>query len=125
MSISSVSSVSFKGNSQSTQRPKGGAGKAAITWFIPGLGEFLDGRNKEGALFLGSRLGVGALTGVLYTGFAKNILNAFANGASSFKGDKIIPAAITLLGLTSFGLAIANTVDAYKGGSDKKIDKQA
>ena len=126
MSISSVSSVSFKGNENTTvQRQKGGAGKAVASFFIPGLGEFLDSRNKEGAIFLGSRLGTGILAGALRIKLVKNACEAVENNVSTIKGYKLLNVAIGLLGLASFGLTIANIVDAYKGGSDKKVDQNA
>ena len=125
MTVQSVSSVSFKGNQQQVERQKGGAGKAVITWFIPGLGEFLDGRNKQGVAYLGSRIGVGALAGLLYSKQMQNILQAMDEGVEVAKSNKLLAPIVGILGLVSFGLAIANVVDAYKGGSDKKIDKQA
>ena len=125
MAISSISAVSFKGAENTVQNKKGGAGKAVVSWFIPGLGEFLDGRNKEGAIFLGTRLGVGTLMSILCSQESKNTYNALRNDIDNIKGSKILTAAIGILGLASLGLAIANTVDAYKGGSDNKLDTQA
>ena len=155
MAIQSVSPVSFKGNSnvQSNQRPKGGAGKAAVSYFIPGLGEFLDGRNKEGAFFLGSRLGVGVLGGLASRNIVKsatdnvsefvgNAMKQLDNDVESFDYGNLIKGTInsyvdafkankvsSALYFTAFaagmGLAIANIVDAYKGGKDNKVDVEA
>ncbi len=155
MAIQSVSPVSFKGNNnvQSNQRPKGGAGKAAVSCFIPGLGEFLDGRNKEGAFFLGSRLGVSVLGGLAsrniirsatdnlsefvgnamrqidtdvesfdYGNLIKGTINSYTE---AFKANKVSSALYLTAAAAGTGLAIANIVDAYKGGKDNKVDVEA
>ena len=54
-----VSPVNFAGNIDQPKQ-KGGAVKAVASAFVPGLGQFLDGRNKDGAKYLGASVGLGA-----------------------------------------------------------------
>ena len=58
----SVNQVSPINTNIQQQRKTGGAGKAIASAFIPGIGEFLDDRNKEGAFFLGTRIGTSIIT---------------------------------------------------------------
>lgn len=75
--------VNFKGEEKKT----GGVGKAVASAFLPGLGQFIDGRNKEGALFLGAT----AATGLGTLGLSASILNdknlsEYADGLDEFMG---------------------------------------
>lgn len=54
------SGVAFKGK---PEPGTGGAGKAWTSAFIPGLGQFLDGRNGAGAGFMGGTVAAFGLTG--------------------------------------------------------------
>ena len=125
MPVQALPSVSFKGNARNYERSKGGAGKAAASLLIPGLGEFLDGRNRQGAIFLGSRLGVALTSVALSIRNSNNFFNAFLkeNYEEAIKNSSKYAAPIFALGLAGTGLMIANVVDAYKGGSDKKLDE--
>ncbi len=135
MNIQTVSNYSFRGQSaaQTNQKPKGGAGKAVASFFIPGLGEFLDGRNKEGAMFLGSRLAVSGVSLALGSKIAKDTFTTAANGLDGkdvaenvsqlAKTSKAAKFAVPILSLASLGLTIANVVDAYKGGHSEKADE--
>lgn len=48
---------------QVPQKKTGGTVKAVASVFVPGLGQFMDGRNKEGAGFLAGTVGLSALGG--------------------------------------------------------------
>lgn len=117
MSINSVQSYQ-PANVQPTKKT-GGVGKAAVSYFIPGLGEFMDGRKKEGAFYLGSRVGVGLAAGALSYSINKDTFQALAEDTIPVvKKHKLAgAAALSILGL---GLAIANVVDAYKGAKTDK-----
>lgn len=102
----------------------GGAGKAWASAFVPGLGQFLDGRNKEGAIYMGadfaSAIGTFALGHSITKDFfqaAENAMEADGFDVSKYlsklpKGKMI---AGLILGIGTTALWIANIVDAYKG----------
>ena len=115
MTVDSVSVVA-------PQRQTGGAGKAIASAFIPGLGQFCDGRNKEGAKFMGASVACGLGSLVLKNSLARDMLEISRDAAkvSSLKGSsKFKIAGLLVLGLATTGLWIANIVDAYKGGKNK------
>lgn len=146
MAIQSISNVSFRANEPvktenketkvqetSIQTDKkiqdkddnvkltGGFGKAVASFFIPGLGQLLDDRKKEGFLFLGSGLALDILGGHYSI---KNIQKYTQTGIM----PKVTPMAraISLLGLAH---TIWRTVDAYRGDKNEtkteKLDKKA
>ena len=107
------------------QKKTGGAGKAWASVFIPGLGQFLDGRNKEGAGYMGASIAAGLGSHALVGSLSKDIFNASkaasAAGAQFDVGKYLskLPKGkmwgMAALGLASTALWIANIVDAYKG----------
>lgn len=118
-----VSSVNFAGNvakAPAAEKEKGGTAKGVASAFVPGLGQFIDGRNKEGAKFLGGSVAIGAASGLLSTSMFKKLSENLANGAKQMPkvpGTKM--AALAALCLAGTALWIANIVDAYKGGKEK------
>ena len=115
--------VSFSGNNTTPEKKTGGSGKAWASVFIPGLGQFLDGRNKEGAGYLigGTALGIGSR--VLFVNALEDAVKAACTSdvdfdiskyCSKLTKGKFIGA--IALGLAGTALWIANIVDAYKGG---------
>ena len=117
MSINSVQTYQ-PANAQPTKKT-GGAGKAVASYFVPGLGEFMDGRKKEGAFYLGSRLGAGVAACALSYSINKDTFKALAEDAIPVvKKHKL--AGVAALRLLGIGLAIANVVDAYKGAKTDK-----
>jgi len=102
------------------ERKKGGAGKAWSSAFLPGLGQFFDGRNTAGFGFLGGMLGLQALSfhihKDLYKPFSQGDLTEYTKSAAKISTKEGYAAKMALLGMASFGLWIANIVDAYKGG---------
>lgn len=107
---------------QSTKK-SGGAGKAVASAFVPGLGQFCDGRIGDGFGYL---LGT---AGVLYTGVslikenraaAEKAIDSvvFSNKPTAMrilanlpKGSKLGLAALAV----GVGVWVRNIVDAYKG----------
>ena len=142
MAIQSISNVSFRANEalktekaqeapvqteKKTQdkddnvKLTGGFGKAVASFFIPGLGQLLDDRKKEGFLFLGSGLALSAASGHYSV---KNIQSYTKTGVMPKAAP--IGKALSLLGLAH---TIWRTVDAYRGAKNEtkteKLDKQA
>lgn len=114
-----ISPISFSGNIQET-RQKGGAGKAVASAFVPGLGQFLDGRNKQGAGFLGGSIGLGVASSLVGRSIAKDMIKSLEQSAEAMpKTPTGKLAAVGLIGLAATGLWIANIVDAYKGGKQE------
>lgn len=120
-----VSPVNFAGNIDQPKQ-KGGAVKAVASAFVPGLGQFLDGRNKDGAKYLGASVGLGAastLVSVSMLRKAAQAAEALEEGAETLPKTPVGKfVALGLMGLASTGLWIANIVDAYKGGKNAKAD---
>ena len=126
MQVSKIQNVNFGAKAQ--KRETGGAGKAVASYFVPGLGEFLDGRNKSGAFFLASRVGVGVASSVVATKASKEMIDTFTT--SAMNDEFIMPAmkknkavGLAALCLASIGLTIANVVDAYKGKKEPKTQE--
>lgn len=111
-----VSPVNFAGNIDQPKQ-KGGAVKAVASAFVPGLGQFLDGRNKDGAKYLGASVGLGAASTLVSVSM---LLEEGAETLPKTPVGKFV--ALGLMGLASTGLWIANIVDAYKGGKNAKAD---
>lgn len=95
--------------------------QAIASTFIPGLGQFCDGRYKSGALFLG-----GTVAGTIGTrALALSALNSLAKTAGTAgnvmikTGGKGKMIGALALGAATAALGIANIVDAYKGGNSK------
>ena len=109
--------VSFSGNNTTPEKKTGGSGKAWASAFIPGLGQFLDGRNKEGAGYIigGTALSIGGVA--LGNSIGKDIADKILDPSVVLKKGKLFGAAA--LSLAGTALWIANVVDAYKGGTKK------
>jgi hypothetical protein len=89
-----------------SEKKKGGAAPAVASAFLPGLGQFIDGRNKEGCKYLFGTMGLSVLSWLAcLAGLAKG-------GKAGTAG--VIAAAVG--GLAGSVLYIKNIVDAYKGG---------
>lgn len=88
------------------ERKTGGGGKAVASTFIPGLGQFMDGRTGAGATFLGMK----ALLGLTAC--------CLANKYGIFNKKVIIPCVIADL-----ILSIVSAVDAYRGDRSKTQQK--
>lgn len=117
-----VSPVNFAGNIDQPKQ-KGGAVKAVASAFVPGLGQFLDGRNKDGAKYLGASVGLGAASTLVSVSMLRKASQALEQGAETLPKTPVVKiAALGLMGLASAGLWIANIVDAYKGGKNAKSD---
>ncbi len=110
------------------QNKTGGSGKAWCSVFIPGLGQFLDGRNKAGAIYMGTSIAAVLGTRALLGSAVKDVFRASettitSNASSATKylsklsGCKVYGA--VALGLAGAALWIANIVDAYKGNRKK------
>lgn len=111
---------------QTEQKKKGGAFKAVASAFIPGLGQFCDGRGKAGALFLGGTTAAALGSKVL----AISSLNSMATVEKA--GEVILKSSgkakffgALALGLAATSLWVANIVDAYKGGKQAQNVKTA
>ena len=131
MSISTINSISFKGNSQQTnsnQKAKktGGIVPAVGSFFIPGLGQFINGNNEAGFKFLAKHIALMALYKLSmladYIGVRKS---SSALIIASFIGSIIS----TIANLT---LRISSAENAYKGKkaesnnqTENKVDTQA
>ena len=124
----------MKGNINMSVDSTGGAGKAVASAFIPGLGQFCDGRNKAGAGYMASNVALNVGTMAAGYAIAKDVVKlsekAVAKGVkepqefsamakefvgSLSKAGKAKYAALIALPVISTGLWIANIVDAYKG----------
>ena len=124
------------------QNKAGGGGKAVASAFCPGLGQFMDGRNKEGALYLAGAVGSASAGRALLSKADKDVFEAVSEASrKAFEickpgsdvwelSDKMEKEALKnvkkggryagiCLGLLGMGLWIANIVDAYKGGKKK------
>ena len=103
------------------QNKKGGGGKAIASAFIPGLGQFCDGRAKAGALYLGGVTAASLGGRMLSASYLNNLIQTTEKtGEALVKsgGRGKLYGAITL-GIAATSLYIANIVDAYKGGKQK------
>ena len=117
-----VSPVNFAGNIDQPKQ-KGGAVKAVASAFVPGLGQFLDGRNKDGAKYLGASVGLGAASTLVSVSMLRKASQALEEGAETLPKTPVGKfVALGLMGLAATGLWIANIVDAYKGGKNAKSD---
>lgn len=117
-----VSPVNFAGNIDQPKQ-KGGAVKAVASAFVPGLGQFLDGRNKDGAKYLGASVGLGAASTLVSVSMLRKASQALEEGAETLPKTPVGKfVALGLMGLAGTGLWIANIVDAYKGGKNAKSD---
>jgi len=124
MNVSAISTgdyankTAFKGELNSKGKKTGGAGKAWCSAAIPGLGQFLDGRNKEGGIFLGTFLGLNAIRFLqsknLYSAMWKQDITGAETALKKLhtKGNLALSG---LLGIVGLGMWVTNIVDAYKG----------
>lgn len=118
-----VSPVNFAGTIEQPKQ-KGGAVKAVASAFIPGLGQFMDGRNKDGAKYLGGAVGLSTASSLVGISIARKAAKAIEQGAECLPKTPVAKvAAIALMGLAGTGLWIANIVDAYKGGKQANAEE--
>ncbi len=102
---------------QTEQKQKGGAFKAVASTFIPGLGQFCDGRGKAGALFLGGTVAASLGSRALAISSLNSMAPVEKVGEVILKSSgKAKYFGALALGLAATGLWIANIVDAYNGG---------
>lgn len=127
MQVGAVSNVAFQGAVNEKGKKTGGAGKAVASYFIPGLGQFIDGRNKEGAKFLGATLGLGAIGMFLQKDILKASLKGNIEGmmeaSLKFTESKTKMAAVLGVGVLALGVKIADMVNAYKGNKEPKAEE--
>ncbi len=117
----------ISGNVQ-VRKKTGGAGKALASASIPGLGQFLDGRNKQGAIYLGLGTAAGIGSGLLYGSLVNDMFKASDAVVSegSFSMSKCLSKlpkgklyGFCAASLAGMAIGIANIVDAYKGNRNK------
>ena len=112
------------------QKTTGKVGKAVASALLPGLGQFTDGRNKEGIGYLVSTVGLSTLGTLGVSKYWNDVFEARHNvpfgrvdlenaAAKSVKKGGLY-FGITAM-LISAGLWIANIVDAYKGGKKNVV----
>lgn len=130
MQVNSVGTVNNTSFGHRHEKKSGGAGKAWCSTFIPGLGQFLDGRNAAGAFYMGAE------TMLLGTAAALsfNLGKAVEKGINA-KNEKLIEEVISKrstlfksLGVVAsslgFGaLRLADIVSAYKGRKEDNHPK--
>ena len=122
MQINSINQGYTTNFKRKNENETGGAGKAWASAFVPGLGQFLDDRNEQGALFLGGMVGLKVLHGYLFQDAiktTKRIINTSTKNGTlicRFRGGY---EGVGALGLCTFGLWLVNIVDAYKGDRKK------
>lgn len=96
------------------EKKTGGGGKAVASAFIPGLGQFIDGRGKDGAKYLLAFFGIGAASAGLSKSIVKDVLEAGEDSVKSgSRTAKLVGVAV--LGVAGLATYIKNIVDAYKG----------
>lgn len=109
---------------ESKENKKRHGGKAVASSFIPGLGQFCDGRIKAGLGFLAGAIGLGVLSRLSTKPMLKELKN-FEKAAMELKELPAIKIGASkmlapmIIGLGSTGLWIANVVDAYKGRKEE------
>lgn len=125
MSISAINSITFKGNTQQVEtkqpvqqeRKTGGVAPAIGSFFLPGLGNFMNGDNKAGFKFLGGQIGLGVLAA----------LSIHGTVAALIKENKALYVVSTIgTVLSCFGslaLKIADIAKAYKGKEPELIEQ--
>lgn len=113
MSVNSVNAA----NPVVQENKKGGGGKAFASAIIPGLGQFMDGRNRAGAAYLGTMAGAGIGINLLSGSIMKDAFTAASETTLNKQNAKAF--GIFGLAIASFAVWIANIVDAYKGGKGK------
>lgn len=112
MNVSPIKSSTFNFKANENEKRKGGGDKAIASAFIPGLGQFCDGRNKAGFGFLLGDLGLKIVT----LGSAGLIVLQIMGETKKTVAPII---GVTAAGLATWGLWITNIVNAYKGGFKK------
>lgn len=112
---------------QSKRKDNTGGASKAFASIIPGLGQFLDGRNKEGALFLGGFAGLGMLNYLTIKDYNTEILKAgkdaekIKSAYTKFLESKKSVASY-ILGIAVTALWIVNIADAYRGNKSKILN---
>lgn len=123
-----VSSININSNvfQGKKEEKTGGAGKAFAS-IIPGLGQFLDGRNKEGAFFMGGFMGLGVINYFINKDYYLEVFKAGKNAEkiksayTKFLESKRSFASYLCVAAAS-ALWIINIADAYRGNKSKILD---
>src|SRR5215510_12272190 len=106
-------------NENINNKRTGGAKKAAASFFVPGLGQFLDGRNKEGAAFLSLSAGLSVLGICLRKNAAKTAFKGGLEGMMDSAIRAVRPVsksfAVKAVALAAVVVKIADMMNAYKG----------
>ena len=115
------------------QKTTGKGGKAFASDLLPGLGQFTDGRKKEGVRYLVGTAGLYTLGAASVWKYMKDVREAMRkvpfglsnsieleNAAAKSVKKGGLYFGITAM-LISAGLWIANIVDAYKGGKKNVV----
>lgn len=76
-------SVEAVGVQLQPKKETGGGGKAVASALIPGLGQFMDGRNKEGAGYLAGGLGSSIAGKVLISKYNKDVFEASSKASKA------------------------------------------
>lgn len=129
MPIASVSPISFKGQEAcSCQKKNGGAVPLIASSVTPGLGQYIDNRNKSAAKYFLGGLGSAAI------GIAGATIRNIGIEKESATLAKLGGVAV-LAGIVGYAInQVANWKDAYQGGNDRgmklpksnnKVDIQA
>lgn len=103
------------------QEKKGGYGKAIASGFLPGLGQFFDGRTKDGFKDLGRHIALPTIASIAgfagYMNLVSTAEKAAKTGVSKTPYGFYAAAALSLVaGLGATANWIHSIVDAYKGG---------
>lgn len=133
MNISAVNNynVTPQAFSGKPEDGSGGSGKAWASVVIPGLGQFLDGRNMAGTGFLGGSIATivlrkslsrdtdKTLNKELFEGLKKGNLDKFAKASEDWqKSSKA--SGVRWLMLAQAVLYVVSIIDAYRGDKHKK-----
>lgn len=106
--VSLLNAANFTGHDE---RKTGGAGKAWCSTFVPGLGQFLDGRNSAGAGFMAGEIGLAGITSGLYL-----LTDKFAK---TEKSPIVFAIGTGLSAIALIALKLVDIVNAYKGDKHK------
>ena len=108
--------LSFMGSAKdkdSEVKTTGGAGKAVASFFIPGLGQWLDDRKKEALGFFGSFVALTVANRMNIKSLNDIDLNqVMENGAKGLYKSPVLAGVLSVLGI---GHTIYRVYDAYKG----------
>lgn len=143
MSVEAIKASQVKPIKPKKIKEEGRGGKAVASALMPGLGQFCDGRNKDGAKFLLGSIGLDLASLGIIASIVAPVVKSFMNERaamtegvdlrtilSEIKNPKAKVIGLAGLAIVGFGLWVVNIVDAAKGGLKKtkkpsvKIDSQ-